>query len=236
MTTSLSRLRAARRAPEAEPEGRLEVVPCAPSALFARALHEPGLRLRAVTRRGSTLHLPVARWLGPPTEAEAEALAEVDGPALDIGCGPGRHVAALHRRGVLAVGVELGTDPVRLARSRGALVIEGSVFNPLPGEGIWQTALLLDGNIGIGGRPRTLLRRVRSLLAPDGHALVELDPPGTPAARHDVRLEVDDELSTWFPWATVGADAVESLVEGAGLAVSSRWERERRWFARLVPA
>lgn len=238
MTTALSRLRAARRAPGLEPEGpeALEVITCAPSVLFARALGDPGLRLRAVTRHGATIALPVARWLGPPTAAEDEALAGVEGPALDIGCGPGRHVAALHRRGVLAVGVELATDAARLARSRGALVIEGSVFSPLPGEGTWRSALLLDGNIGIGGRPRTLLRRVCSLLAPEGHALVELDPPGVPATQHEVRLEAGDQVSAWFPWATMGADAVEGVAGGAGLAVSALWERERRWFARLVPA
>lgn len=238
MTTALSRLRAARRAPVTDLEGleALEVITCAPSVLFARALGDPGLGLRAVTRQGAAIALPVARWLGPPTEAEDEVLAGVEGPALDIGCGPGRHVAALHRRGVLAVGVELATDAARLARSRGALVIEGSVFSPLPGEGTWRSALLLDGNIGIGGRPRTLLRRVRSLLAPDGHALVELDPPGVPVTQHEVRLEAGDQLSAWFPWATMGADAVEGVAEGAAMAVSALWERERRWFARLVPA
>ena len=77
---------------------------------------------------------------------------------------------------------------------------------------------------------------MRSLLASDGHALVELEPPGIAATQHEVRLEADDQLSAWFPWATVGADAVEAVAEGAGLAVSSLWEHERRWFARLVPA
>ncbi|MDQ3768612.1 MAG: hypothetical protein M3370_03905, partial [Actinomycetota bacterium] len=72
MTTALSRLRAARRAPVTDLEGleALEVITCAPSVLFARALGDPGLRLRAVTRQGATIALPVARWLGPPTEAE----------------------------------------------------------------------------------------------------------------------------------------------------------------------
>jgi hypothetical protein len=65
---------------------------------------------------------------------------------------------------------------------------------------------------------------------------VELDPPGVPATQHEVRLEAGDQLSAWFPWATIGADAVEGVAEGAGMAVSALWERERRWFARLAPA
>ncbi len=51
-----------------------------------------------------------------------------------------------------------------------------------------------------------------------------------------MRLEAGDQLSAWFPWATIGADAVEGVAEGAGMAVSALWERDRRWFARLVPA
>jgi hypothetical protein len=41
--------------------------------------------------------------------------------------------------------------------------------------------LLLDGNIGIGGDPHRLLRRVRELLTPTGRLLVELDVDGVTA-------------------------------------------------------
>ena len=34
-----------------------------------------------------------------------------------------------------------------------------SVFETLPGEGRWDTVLLMDGNIGIGGDPAALLGR-----------------------------------------------------------------------------
>ena len=37
-----------------------------------------------------------------------------------------------------------------------------------PGEGRWDTVLFIDGNVGIGGDPIALLRRVRQLLAPAG--------------------------------------------------------------------
>ena len=52
------------------------------------------------------------------------------------------------------------------------------VFGPLPGEGRWDTALLADGNIGIGGDPVALLARVRELLAPEGRVVVDLAAPG----------------------------------------------------------
>ena len=75
------------------------------------------------------------------------------GPVLDVGCGPGRLVLGLAQRGTVALGVDPAPAAVALARSRGAPVLQRSVFDPLPGQGRWRTVLLADGNIGIGGDP-----------------------------------------------------------------------------------
>ena len=122
--------------------------------------------------------LPLAQWLGPVDAADADLLDRVEGSALDIGCGPGRHVAALREAGHPGLGIDLSPVAVSITRERGADAILGSVFEHVPDAGSWGTALLLDGNIGIGGRPAALLRRARELLAPDGAVLAELDPPG----------------------------------------------------------
>ncbi len=62
---------------------------------------------------------------------------------------------------------------VSLTRAAGGVALHRSVFTHIPGEGRWDTVLLIDGNIGIGGDPIALLRRVRQLLAPTGCALIE---------------------------------------------------------------
>jgi hypothetical protein len=77
--------------------------------------------------------------------------------------------------------------------------------------------LLLDGNVGIGGAPERLLRRVAGLLAPDGEAIVELEPPGVAARVERVRLESGSLHSAWFDWARVGTDAIGDLAGAAGL-------------------
>ena len=41
---------------------------------------------------------------------------------------------------------------------RGGAALRRDVFAPLPGEGRWYTALLADGNVGIGGDPVALLQ------------------------------------------------------------------------------
>jgi hypothetical protein len=64
---------------------------------------------------------------------------------------------------VFALGVDLLPVAVELARGRGARAIVGSIFDELPGSGTWQSALLLDGDVGIGGAPARLLAGIRTL-------------------------------------------------------------------------
>lgn len=177
--------------------------------------------------------VPLARWLGHAAPEEEPALARCRAPVLDVGCGPGRHVLALARRGTLAVGVDLAPGAVRLARRRGASVLEGSIFGRLPGAGSWGTALLLDGNIGIGGAPEPLLRRLGDLLRADGSVVLEADPPGAPSRARRVRLEMPGAVSSWFPWAQVGLDGLAAVAAGAGFRLEDVWRGEARWFAEL---
>jgi SAM-dependent methyltransferase len=182
---------------------------------------------------GSVRPLPLDVWLGDAGAVDERVLDRACGPVLDVGCGPGRHVHALARRGVLAVGVDVSPVAVALARDRGATALERSIFDRLPGARRWRTALLLDGNIGIGGHPDALLRRLAILLAPGGLVLAELDPPGTGVVRGRVRLEGGAEHSGWFAWARVGPEAIAAPARGAGLRVADRWRDGDRWFAAL---
>lgn len=182
---------------------------------------------------GAAHPLPLGRWLAPVDDADRALLAQATGPVLDIGCGPGRHVAALVASGVDALGLDLSPVAVRLARARGAEAILRSVFADVPGAGRWRTALLLDGNIGIGGAPVPLLERARSLVARGGQVLVETAPPGTATRCERIRLEAPGTVSVWFGWATVGADDVARLARAAGLRERVRLEAGGRWFAGL---
>jgi SAM-dependent methyltransferase len=194
----------------------------------------PLARLRLVD--GRTEPLPLERWLGPIDAADAAVLDRATPLVLDIGCGPGRHSAALRAAGKPALGVDLSPVAVRLARGRGAAAIARSVFADVPGTGEWRTALLLDGNIGIGGDPAGLLRRVATLLAPHGAALVELGAPGSGTYRTRVRLEAPGAVSEWFGWARVAIDGIDRIAADAGLAVGEAVAVEGRWFASLEPA
>ena len=142
--------------------------------LFQDALDSGDLWLRGA---GGRRRLPVERWRGQPSEADETLLQRCTGPTLDVGCGPGRLVAALTRRGVPALGIDIAPAAVRSAQLSGAIALRRSVFGRVPGSGRWPFALLADGNLGIGGDPAGLLRRVAALVrVPVGVVLVEVDP------------------------------------------------------------
>ena len=203
--------------------------------LYGLALaHDRPPRLRARRPDGTAMALALRCWLGPLTAADEAVLERTRGPVLDVGCGPGRHVLALARRGRLALGVDVAPAAVRVARLRGARVIEASVFDRIPGAGTWGSALLLDGNIGIGGDPVALLARLRELLRPGGDVLVELAAPGVGITSERIRLELGDLRSRSFAWAYVAIDAIDAPACSAGFTVAERWQDERRSFARLV--
>ena len=140
---------------------------------------------------------------------------------------------ALAERGVPALGIDITLQAVQLARSCGALALHRDVFATVPGTGRWARVLLADGNIGIGGDPDALLSRVAELLKPAGQALVEVEPPGAPLAKEMVRLSHQGRFSSWFPWASIGADQITELGLNAGLAVTEVWTDAGRWFAAL---
>jgi len=177
--------------------------------------------------------LPLDRWLAPADAADAALLQRAEGTVLDIGCGPGRHVAALEQAGRPGLGIDRSPVAVEITRGRGAAAMLGSVFDHVPGAGTWGTALLLDGNIGIGGRAAALLRRAGELLAPGGSVLTELDPPGARTGVSRVRLEAPGVVSEWFPWAHVGADRASEVAAQAGLVHAWTLHAGGRWFAAL---
>jgi len=182
--------------------------------------------------RGEVIRLAVERWHEPADAVEEAILAALPDPVLDVGCGPGRIVAALADAGRLALGVDPSPEAIARALRRRAPVVQRSVFDPLPGEGSWGSVVLLDGNVGIGGDPATLLSRCAELLRPGGRLVAEVEPPGTSSQRLRVRVESPRGTGRWFPWAQVGLDDFAHLAHTAGLiADPTPTSHAARWFA-----
>jgi SAM-dependent methyltransferase len=185
-------------------------------------------------RDGWLLPLEVERWCAEPDAADNTVLSRCTGPVLDIGCGPGRLVAALAHRGHAALGVDITPEAVARTVRAGGSALCRSVFDPLPGEGGWRTVLLIDGNIGIGGDPAAILRRTAELTAPDGSLLVEVA-----SADVDERVEVHVEDGNGgrgesFWWARLGTRALCTAARDAGWTTSGSWQAAGRHFVHLT--
>jgi SAM-dependent methyltransferase len=211
------------------------------------ALASYGRVLRRAARSASTpvdlvgsgsgatvMRLDASHWYAYPRPGDEALLSACTAATLDVGCGPGRLVKALARKGISALGIDISPEAVRQARRRGATVNLVDVFGDVPGVGRWGHVLLADGNIGIGGDPVRLLRRCRSLLAPSASVVAEFGRPGSETWSRPVRLRHRGEVSAAFWWAAVSVDDLAGLASEAGLRVLSVWNGQGRWFASLT--
>lgn len=203
--------------------------------LYDRALD--GERCWVRREDGRVSRLPVNSWLGgsgADTEFDEALVDMCGGPTIDLGCGPGRLVAHLVNRGVPALGVDLSATAVELARNSGAPALHRDVFAELPAMGRWQTVLLADGNVGLGGDPRRILGRAAELLRPGGRCLAEFDSTTMGIDVGWVRLESSKTIGPWFRWAVVGIDSVPELAAEVGLAFADVHRIGTRVVASLV--
>ncbi|MEI2811662.1 MAG: methyltransferase domain-containing protein [Nocardioides sp.] len=185
---------------------------------------------------GGRIPLPLDRWTQSADESDREVLGHCLGATLDVGCGPGRMSQHLMDRGHRVLGIDIAWEAVSQARARGVFALQRDVFSPLPAEGRWETVLLADGNLGIGGDPLALLARSAQLLAPGGRVVVDLAEPGHGVRIEWISLSSVSGLSQPFPWAVVGADSLAPLAHEVGFSVAAQHELPGRWFAVLERA
>ncbi|WP_338781427.1 methyltransferase domain-containing protein [Streptomyces sp. DG1A-41] len=201
-----------------------------PYAAALRAGHGPLFLRRA---DGWLLPLEVERWCARADAVDRDVLDRCEGTVLDVGCGPGRLVAELAARGRAVLGIDVSAAAVDHTVRMGGQALRRSVFEPLPGEGRWDTVLLMDGNIGIGGDPRDLLDRVAGLLRPGGLLIAETAPVDIDERAQVRVVGLTDARGAGdpFPWARLGTPAL--LRYARGWTRAGQWTAGGRRFAAL---
>jgi len=182
---------------------------------------------------GEPLATDLARWNGEADEVDLMVVSRCEPPVIDLGCGPGRMVAALNRSGRPALGVDFSAVAVGTSMRRGALALRRRISDPLPAEGRWGTALLIDSNIGIGGDVTALLRRCCALIGSGGLIICEVDPDQDRHQTSHVVLDVDNLRSPPVPWGRVGGRVLSHLAAALDMLVVEEWSAQGRVFVAL---
>ncbi|MEV4058115.1 class I SAM-dependent methyltransferase [Amycolatopsis sp. NPDC049688] len=173
---------------------------------------------------------------------DTEALDWVrDGYVIDVGCGTGRHLEMLARRGVRGHGVEVSPAAVSLARAAGVSCVRADVFSYHPPHPV-DAVIAIGGNGGMAGTLEALpgfLLRLSSWLNERGRLVLtcsdwtrlppeKLNGHGSPSRGYpgDVRMRfrLDDEVGAWFPWLLVDAETLGQVCSSVGLRIVERKE------------
>ncbi|MFJ3203319.1 class I SAM-dependent methyltransferase [Streptomyces sp. NPDC086989] len=181
------------------------------------------------------------------------------GRVLDIGCGAGRHLLELARRGLETTGIDASATVTGIARARGANVECADVFDFVngAGAGTFDTFLLGGGNLGILGsreRGRSLLRDLRRISRPGARLLgVTSDPlattnpvhldyarlnvaSGRMAGQDRIRVRYHKMASPWFDYLSLAPAELEEFTAGTGWKLSRVDEGDGGYAAELTLA
>src|SRR3972149_2016508 len=155
--------------------------------------HWMGKKVHVETERddGYRDRSDVAGYFAPPSDwssVEREAMREVRGRVLDVGCGPGRHALHLQKRGLKVVGIDASATQVALARIRGVReVYQANVWRLPKGLGRFVTVMLMGNNLGLPGDPpemRRFFRDLHALTTRRGRIVGHTRIPGTWIPHH----------------------------------------------------
>ncbi|MFY1638121.1 class I SAM-dependent methyltransferase [Solwaraspora sp. WMMB335] len=201
---------------------------------FARSHHrEP---FHYVRSDGHAASYDISRRFGAIdgfSPQDAHITGAASGRTLDVGCGAGKHVAALHDRGVAAVGIDIAPLAVAAARHTGVRdVALMDAFRLGLRTGAFDCVMLYSNGLSIGGSVggvRRLLDELARVTRPGGRLLMTNTDVTASPYEHDqayqqanlvvgrprglvrMRCRYGDREGPWFDWLFVAPDDLPEL-------------------------
>jgi SAM-dependent methyltransferase len=194
--------------------------------------------LRPADLQPGEFFLPFDGW--PPWEQQLIGMAS--GAVLDLGAGAGRHSLHLQDLGHAVTAVDVSPGAVEVCRARGIRDARLADLRKLTVDGMWNTVLLMCGNLGLAGDwepTRSLLMRLSQMTEP-GALLIgdSVDPASDDPddlayeARNEaagfhrghvrLRLHYGDLITPWWDQINVPPTAIRELVRGTGWSLIER--------------
>lgn len=187
-------------------------------------------------RKTTARHLikPYEEW----DEVEKEAILNIEGPVLDVGCGVGRVGDYVKSQGLEYYGVDLSPLAVEMCHKRGhENVYVMSADNIQLDLSDIKTVVLFGNNFGLMGTPEGVVRMLKgfhSVTAEDAIVLGgSIDPEetdeevhlayhaknraeGKPPGQVRLRNKYQDEIDDWWYLLLCGKELMAELAEEAG--------------------
>jgi hypothetical protein len=187
---------------------------------------------------------------------ERRAMRFVRGRVLDIGCGPGRHLAYLQEHGFPATGIDVSPGAIEVCRRRGLHDVRVlSVTQVDRSLGVFDTILMLGNNFGVvanRNRARWLFRRFGGITARHGRILAESrDPYVGDVKEHrtyhernrrrgrmpgQVRLRVRYRMhaTPWYDYLLASEDEMRDILAGTGWAIARVFREESGLYVAVL--
>ena len=180
---------------------------------------------------------------------EKKGIQYAGGRILDIGCGAGRHVLYLQKKGFDVTGIDASPLAIKVCKSRGlkkAEVMSITETNRLK-PGSFDTLLLMGNNFGLFGSPRrakSLLKRFFRLTPPDARIIAESRDPyktddpahlgyhkrnksrGRAAGQVRIRIRFEKHIGEWFDYLFVSKKEMEDILKGTGWIIKKYIDAE----------
>lgn len=182
-------------------------------------------------------------------EAEKEALMDIDGPLLDVGCGLGRIGNYVKQKGIEYYGVDLSPLAVELCHKRGfENVYLMSADNIKLDRSDFKTVVLFGNNFGIMGTPEGVVKMLKGFYdVTDDNAVVlagSRDPTdtdeemhlayhaknrteGRPIGQVKLRNKFQGEVDDWWYLLMCGKELMSKLAEEAGWYLENTFVGQR---------
>lgn len=173
---------------------------------------------------------------------QKQAIRFARGRVLDIGCGAGRCLLYLRRKGLDVAGLDNSPLAARVCRERGIdKVFVRSITQIGPDMGTFDTIIMMGNNFGLFGsfdRARRLLRAMHRMTTPNARIIVEsTDPYDTVLKEHlryhrynrrrrrmagqsRIRVRFRTYISPWFDYLLVSVDEMRAILDGTGWKIA----------------
>lgn len=189
---------------------------------------------------------------------EKRVLKFVQGKVLDVGCGAGRHILYLQKRGFDVLGIDESPLAIKVCRERGCKNVKTiDIFKAKFQSNIFDTIVLFGNNLGMGGtlsRTKKLLKVLRTLVKQDGLLLLNsIDAKATKDVRQisygkinlkkgryigvfRIRIEYKKLIGKWFEWTSIEPKVLGHLASASGWEIEKIYKGQQGNYSAVLRA